>query len=177
MRQLLVDGQGLVVWEAVYEAFGEARVDVELVESNLRFAGQYFDQETGLHYNWWRFYNPGLGRYFRSDPIGLDGYVEGNPTNNFDETGLVCGTGVCVAVGVCAANYTACAAAIAAAAGIVLGAVNNDSAMTPDKPYTGARQKEYEPMKKQCDKKPRKTGNKCTDLSREIDHQQNCLKC
>ena len=45
----------------------------------------------------------------------------------------------------------------------------------PDNPYTGDRQKEYERMKKQCDKKPRQTGNKCTDLSREIDHQENCF--
>jgi len=89
--QLLVDGQGLVVWEAVYSAFGEARLDVELVESNLRFAGQYFDEETGLHYNWWRFYDPGLGRYLRIDPIwvvNLYGYAYQNPLGFVDPLGL-----------------------------------------------------------------------------------------
>ena len=88
--QLLVDGQGNVVWEAVYSAFGEARVDVELVESNLRFAGQYFDVETGLHYNWHRFYDPGLGRYLRSDPIwavNLYGYANQNPLGFIDPKG------------------------------------------------------------------------------------------
>jgi len=47
---------GAVVWAALYSAFGEAQVlPSSIVENNLRFAGQYFDQESGLHYNRFRY--------------------------------------------------------------------------------------------------------------------------
>uniref|UniRef100_UPI0025AB08D8 RHS repeat-associated core domain-containing protein n=1 Tax=Providencia stuartii TaxID=588 RepID=UPI0025AB08D8 len=42
-------------------------------EQNLRFQGQYFDKETGLHYNTFRYYAPDLGRFTQQDPIGLAG--------------------------------------------------------------------------------------------------------
>ncbi|MDE5307324.1 RHS repeat-associated core domain-containing protein [Providencia stuartii] len=45
-------------------------------EQNLRFQGQYFDKETGLHYNTFRYYAPDLGRFTQQDPIGLAGGTE-----------------------------------------------------------------------------------------------------
>jgi RHS repeat-associated protein len=65
-----------------------------LFEMPLRFPGQYFDAETGLHYNYFRDYEPSTGRYIESDPIGLSGglntytYVLNNPLSYIDPYGL-----------------------------------------------------------------------------------------
>ncbi len=92
--QKLLDNAGNVVWAAYYEAFGHAQVDVAPIENHLRFAGQYYDVETGLHYNWHRYYDPVGGRYLSTDPIlfndvgkSLYGYVLGNPVNLIDPKG------------------------------------------------------------------------------------------
>jgi len=71
--QVLTDGQGEVVWRGDYRPFGEVDVVVEQVGNNCRFPGQYFDTETGLHYNYYRYYDPKTGRYLRADPLGLLG--------------------------------------------------------------------------------------------------------
>ena len=86
---------GAVVWAAKYSSFGEANVDAASTITNpLRFPGQFFDAETGLHYNWHRYYDSGIGRYLRVDPFGLMfcenvyNYGESNPINNIDPFGL-----------------------------------------------------------------------------------------
>jgi RHS repeat-associated protein len=94
------DKNGNIVWAATYEAFGRvtivtptATTNQPTITSNLRLPGQYEDQETGLYYNWYRFYDPNTGRYISKDPIGLEGgintylYGESNPVNLTDPTG------------------------------------------------------------------------------------------
>ncbi|MCP4493984.1 MAG: hypothetical protein GY820_42785, partial [Gammaproteobacteria bacterium] len=86
---------GDVVWEWDSEAFGnEVPMSYDGTEVNLRFPGQVYDVETGLYYNYFRYYDSGTGRYITSDPIGLNGglntfaYVNGNPIGNIDPFGL-----------------------------------------------------------------------------------------
>ena len=92
--QVLTDDTQTIAWKAVYTPFGEAVPSIETVENPFRFPGQYYDQETGLHYNYFRYYNPQTGRYITPDPIGLEGginlfaYVANNPINNIDPEGL-----------------------------------------------------------------------------------------
>ena len=91
--QKLTDESGTIVWEADYSPFGDGSLQVSAVTNNLRSPGQYFDAETGLHYNYFRDYDTSSGRYLQSDPIGLsDGqnayaYVHGNPINAYDPNG------------------------------------------------------------------------------------------
>ena len=67
--QLMTDDTGSIVWKAMYKPFGQAAVDSNsTITNNLRFPGQYFDEETGLHYNYFRYYHPYIGRYSRPDP-------------------------------------------------------------------------------------------------------------
>jgi RHS repeat-associated protein len=64
------------------------------VTVNLRFPGQYYDKEMGCHYNYFRYYCPGIGRYLTADPIGLWGglntytYALNNPLYWTDPQGL-----------------------------------------------------------------------------------------
>ena len=94
--QQMTDINGTVVWSARYDSFGKAELDVvSTITNNLRFPGQYYDEETGLHYNFHRFYDPEVGRYLRVDPVGLNfgdmnlyRYVRNNPINFIDPQGL-----------------------------------------------------------------------------------------
>ncbi|UTW46643.1 RHS repeat-associated core domain-containing protein [bacterium SCSIO 12696] len=72
---------------------GEATIITNTIANNLRFPGQYFDEESGLHYNYFRDYDPATGRYIQSDPIGLGGgistygYALQSPVMYFDPDG------------------------------------------------------------------------------------------
>ncbi|MCS3525956.1 RHS repeat-associated core domain-containing protein [Acinetobacter johnsonii] len=80
--QEMSDHTGAIIWKAEYKAWGECKAEKakssffensEIISNNIRFQGQYFDLETGLHYNRYRYYSPYVGRYVSKDPIGLLG--------------------------------------------------------------------------------------------------------
>ncbi|MDP9606504.1 UNVERIFIED_ORG: RHS repeat-associated protein [Variovorax paradoxus] len=109
----LSNADGQAVWQWGYSAFGEdkptlaknrfANLDVtpnpgttgiSEVKFNLRYPGQYADEESGLFYNYFRSYDARTGRYSQPDPIGLDGgwnrfgYVDADPLSFTDPEGL-----------------------------------------------------------------------------------------
>jgi len=95
----VADATGTTVWRwDQAEPFGDSPADENpsgtgSFDLPLRLPGQYYDAESGLHYNYFRDYVPGLGRYVETDPIGLQGginpylYAEGNPLAKSDPTG------------------------------------------------------------------------------------------
>jgi RHS repeat-associated protein len=105
----LTDADGRVVWAARYRAWGNVLEVVQDTESGnlspgeqinefsaaqpVRFQGQYYDTETGLHYNRYRYYDPDTARYLSQDPIGLVGgdnlyQYAPSPTTWIDPLGL-----------------------------------------------------------------------------------------
>ena len=92
----LFDKAGKITWAARSQAFGQATVFVNETENNLRFPGQYEDGETGLYYNFVRYYEPSSGRYLQQDPASLAGglntygYGFQNPLYWIDPLGLFC---------------------------------------------------------------------------------------
>ena len=96
----MTDAQGQLLWQARYRVWGntvqEEYHPAQLAPQNLRFQGQYLDRETGLHYNTFRFFDPDVGRFTTTDPIGLSGssnlyQYAPNPIGWTDPWGWVCG--------------------------------------------------------------------------------------
>ncbi|WWY11755.1 RHS repeat-associated core domain-containing protein [Shewanella baltica] len=92
--ELLTNASQALVWKANLKAFDRTVQTSSIGSFNLGFPGQYHDSESELYYNMFRYYDPELGRYIQSDPIGLAGgintygYVGGNPITAIDPFGL-----------------------------------------------------------------------------------------
>ena len=69
--QKMIDASQALVWDAVYTPLGQVPAITGTATNNQRFPGQYADAETGFNYNYFRDYDPSIGRYVQSDPIGL----------------------------------------------------------------------------------------------------------
>ncbi|BEN54331.1 hypothetical protein SMKC058_15950 [Serratia marcescens] len=98
----VTDAAGNLCWSGQYDTFGKlqgqtvagaAKRQGAQYQQPLRYAGQYQDDESGLHYNLFRYYEPEVGRFTTQDPIGLEGGLNlyqyaPNPLNWIDPLGL-----------------------------------------------------------------------------------------
>lgn len=128
----MTDASKAVVWDAVYNPFGDVNAITGTAANNLRFPGQYFLIEAGLYYNWHRHYDPTLGRYTQPDPLkfvngpSIYSYAKSAPQKNVDPRGLQAGVAAAAAAAaarggaagiaiICARHPALCAGTAAAA--------------------------------------------------------------
>lgn len=70
--KLAVNSRGQQTWRGIADSFVSFKLDpANQITLNLRLHGQYYDAESGLHYNFARHYNPQTGRYIEADPLGV----------------------------------------------------------------------------------------------------------
>ncbi|WP_283745172.1 RHS repeat-associated core domain-containing protein [Sideroxydans sp. CL21] len=170
------DQTGVVVWRWEGDAFGSTLPNQNpggkgIVTVNLRFPGQYYDQESGLYYNGNRDYDAGSGRYVESDPIGLAGgintygYALQNPLSNTDPQGLFVPL---VIPGICAAGGCEAAGAALAAAAAWWAAHNSSSSSSASSGSSSSSSHEaeceaqYDLDMKECRAYSAMTGDKYT---------------
>jgi len=179
--QVITNQSQQVVWMGDYEPFGKVAANTNnSVEIFSRFPGQYLDSETGLYYNYFRDYDPSIGRYIESDPIGLAGgintyaYVGGNPIKYIDPTGeafflapfLLGGTGVTTTGG-------------AGAFGTMVLGLGTAWALNQNKPERTPAEEaqadfDHDYYKNICEQKPPPSGDKCQDILNEANRAQLC---
>lgn len=102
MNGVLTTSTKSVNWKISLDPFGETVTEQNGNDNNFRFPGQYLDRESGLSYNWHRYYQPKVGRYYQVDPVtsnllsahsgselyNVYTYTRNNPLRYVDPLGL-----------------------------------------------------------------------------------------
>jgi RHS repeat-associated protein len=129
----MTDAAKSTVWQAIWKPWGEVHSLSGTLTQNLRFPGQYFQIETGLHYNHHRTYDPVTGRYTQPDPLRfVDGpsvyaYARSSPFIVTDRDGRC---PMCLAAApYVSAGLAAAGDALVAAGGVITGAILGDYLM------------------------------------------------
>jgi RHS repeat-associated protein len=95
-----IDATGKTVWQGTFDDWGALSDEKGTTTCRLRLPGQIADDETGLHYNRFRYYSPAAGQFVSPDPMGFEGgfnefRFSPNAINWLDPLGLTCGKDGC----------------------------------------------------------------------------------
>ncbi|KAA0260851.1 RHS repeat-associated core domain-containing protein, partial [Hafnia alvei] len=183
--QQLINLNGQIDWSITLDAWGNtlSEENPHQLHQPIRMQGQQYDEESGLHYNRHRYYDPTIGRYITQDPIGLDGGMNvytypHNPLQIIDPLGLnpaagaLAGGAVGGPVGAVIGGLIGLAViwALFSLAKSGSGSGTEDSNSKLDE----FKDTEYKRAKSFCDKKPEKGNSDCASLSKAIDHAKLC---
>ena len=190
----MTDKDGNLLWFGNYTGWGRLKEETKVTDSAyqpFRLQNQYCDEETGLHYNFFRYYEPECGRFINQDPIGLMGgsnFYQFAPNTQtwFDLFGLSATGAVLSGLGVdltiveptdavpqkWAGWGIALALAVVTDAGIWV----YSKLQANSKSQAEERQREYEIAKNFCDTPPQPGDNKCATLHRQIEHAKKCIE-
>ena len=193
--RLASDDDQRLAWQWQSDAFGNGQPSSpDNTVVNLRFPGQYYDAESGLHYNYFRDYDPQTGRYVESDPIGLNGglntyaYAGSNPVGLVDPNGLSPTAGAGAAGGFFVAGPPG--AVVGGLIGLGVGAwganaawdayhenANEDGGASADSSPGSAADKarERKEYSRICKTPIPPTGDQCKDAKANLDRLQQCL--
>ena len=160
----MTDGEGNIVWRGDYSGWGKLTQEERLksdVYQPIRLQNQHYDEETGLHYNFFRYYDPEIGRFTQQDPIGLEGgsnfyQFSTNIQNMMDPWGLNAvgmakGTLSMIAIDTMTPDPTDAAWPKWIAYGVLVAAATGVVALSESDTCTGKCQEEKE-RKKRCKK-------------------------
>jgi RHS repeat-associated protein len=128
---LITNDNGRIVADFENTPFGVPHINYSEIDYHIGFPGQYYDKETGLHYNYHRNYDANTGRYVQSDPIGLRGgintyaYVDQNPIIYIDKDGRLAIQLINLGVGAALGGYDAYRQGTSIFKGAVVGGLAN----------------------------------------------------
>ncbi|MFE8647286.1 RHS repeat domain-containing protein, partial [Sphingomonas sp. NCPPB 2930] len=185
MTQATGERTGQLVWAARYDAWGkvENEYNPNSIEQPIRFQGQQYDKETGLHYNRFRYYEESSGSYINQDPAGLAGginkykYARNIPNGLSDAYGLNPAAGAILGAEAGTLVLPGPGTVIGAVVGTLVGLAAlmlASNVLQSSNQQASDRQKEYENYKRVCNESPPPGLDKCAEAAWKLKRNKSC---
>ena len=183
--QQLINLNGHIDWSVTLDAWGNmlSEENPHQLHQPIRMQGQQYDEESGLHYNRHRYYDPAIGRYITQDPIGLDGGMNlytypHNPLQMVDPLGLNPAAGALAGGAVGGPVGAVIGGLIGLAATVGLFSMASSNTMTGEdenqEAQNNRKAKEYENYKNRCNEQPPKNESQCDTARWKLERNKDC---